>query len=165
VKNLDRQNKKLTQSLLKRGIDPNNFVRVQDLLPIVNELEDEINAIPTPTPDPVLRYKALLTQSGTDAPVATVLENSLGGTPSITYVDVGTYNLTLDKAFRTNKTFVLTGLGLSFSSFTGTLFRYQIIGEDTIRLFTYLLDAGDITSVSLANGKLSNFSIQIEVYP
>ena len=45
MKNLNRQNKKLTQSLLRRGIDPNNFVRVQDLISIINELEDEINAI------------------------------------------------------------------------------------------------------------------------
>ena len=42
MENLNRQNKKLTQSLLRRGIDPNNFVRVQDLISIVNELEDEI---------------------------------------------------------------------------------------------------------------------------
>lgn len=34
--------------------------------------------------NPLLPYKvytALLTQTGTDAPVATVLENTLGGTP------------------------------------------------------------------------------------
>lgn len=52
MENLDRQNKKLTQSLIKRGVDPNNFVRVQDLIPLINELETE-----------PLRYKALITPS------------------------------------------------------------------------------------------------------
>ena len=40
-------------------------------------------------------YTAILTQSGTDDPTATVLENTLGGTVVWTYVDVGTYLGTL----------------------------------------------------------------------
>ena len=36
-------------------------------------------------------YTALLTQSGTDAPVATVLENTLGGEVVWSYSDVGNY--------------------------------------------------------------------------
>ena len=62
MKNLNRQNKKLTQSLLRRGIDPNNFVRVQDLISIINELEDEINAIPILPIEP-LKYKAIISQT------------------------------------------------------------------------------------------------------
>lgn len=38
-------------------------------------------------------YKALLTQSGTSAPVATVLVNTLGVTPTFSYVGVGDYRL------------------------------------------------------------------------
>ena len=62
MENLNRQNKKLTQSLLRRGIDPNNFVRVQDLISIINELEDEINAIPILPIEP-LKYKAIVSQT------------------------------------------------------------------------------------------------------
>lgn len=53
------------------------------------------------------KYVALLTQSGTDAPVATVLENSLGGTVVWTRNDVGVYIGTLAGAFTANKTFAL----------------------------------------------------------
>lgn len=51
-----------------------------------------------------LKYVALLTQSGTDAPVATVLENTLGGTVVWSYDDVGFYVGTLAGAFSANKT-------------------------------------------------------------
>lgn len=49
-------------------------------------------------------YVALLTQSGTDAPVATVLYNDLGGTVVWTRGGVGLYEGTLTGAFTVNKT-------------------------------------------------------------
>ena len=51
-------------------------------------------------------YTALLTQSGTDAPVATVLENTLG---NIVWsrVGLGQYQGLLSSAFVNNKTFVI----------------------------------------------------------
>ena len=49
-------------------------------------------------------YVALLTQTGTDAPVATVLYNDLGGTVVWTYSSVGEYIATLAGAFTINKT-------------------------------------------------------------
>ena len=52
-------------------------------------------------------YTALLTQSGTSAPVAMVLENTLGGTVEWSYVDVGIYRATLTGAFTTNKTMIV----------------------------------------------------------
>jgi len=54
-------------------------------------------------------YRALLTQTGTDAPVATVLENTLGGTPVWTYQGVGIYRALLTDAFPENTTTVFTG--------------------------------------------------------
>ena len=51
-------------------------------------------------------YRALLTQSGTAAPVATVLENTLGGTVVWTYADVGLYVGTLTGAFTENETWI-----------------------------------------------------------
>lgn len=50
-------------------------------------------------------YRALLTQSGTDAPVATVLENTLGNIVW-TRIDNVTWNATLAGAFPVNKTVV-----------------------------------------------------------
>ena len=54
-----------------------------------------------------LVYTALLSQSGTDAPTATVLQNTLGGTVVWTRDSAGFYLGTLAGAFTQNKTFVL----------------------------------------------------------
>jgi len=51
-------------------------------------------------------YIALLSQSGTDAPVATVLENTLGGTIMWTRNSVGNYIGTLSGVFIENKVFM-----------------------------------------------------------
>lgn len=50
-------------------------------------------------------YTALLTQSGTDAPVATVLENTLGGDIVWSRDGEGNYIGTLNNAFPSNKYF------------------------------------------------------------
>jgi hypothetical protein len=51
-------------------------------------------------------YTALLTQTGTDAPVATVLENTLGGDVNFTRTDVGNYLITSNELFTIGKTIV-----------------------------------------------------------
>lgn len=53
-------------------------------------------------------YTALVLQSGTAAPISTVLENSLSGIPTWTYNSAGNYTLTLAGEFTTNKTYVST---------------------------------------------------------
>ena len=68
----------------------------------VNELVDASNAS---TPSYKV-YTALLTQSGTNAPVATVLENTLGIVPVWSYDEVGYYILTASGAFTDTKTFI-----------------------------------------------------------
>lgn len=49
-------------------------------------------------------YRALLSQSGTNAPVATVLENTLGVTPVFAYVGTGNYSITIAGGFSLTKT-------------------------------------------------------------
>jgi hypothetical protein len=49
-------------------------------------------------------YTALLTQTGTDAPVATILQNTLGGTPFWARSGVGSYDIVLPGAFPIGKT-------------------------------------------------------------
>lgn len=49
-------------------------------------------------------YLALLTQTGANAPVATVLVNTLGGTVIYGYVAAGEYSATLAGAFPATKT-------------------------------------------------------------
>lgn len=47
-------------------------------------------------------YTVLLSQTGTSAPTATVLENSLGGTVVWSYTGAGTYTATLVNGFGAN---------------------------------------------------------------
>ena len=55
-------------------------------------------------------YRALLTQTNTDAPVATVLENTLGGDVVWTYNAEGTYIGTLADAFSTSTVVQCSGV-------------------------------------------------------
>ena len=98
-------------------------------------------------------YTALLTQTGTDAPVATVLENTLGGTPVWYRNDVGSYIIELIGAFTTNKTIIIPPFN---SSATGGVLGTNIevfgcgldSGEDSLYLTTGLqnVSTGGITA-------------------
>jgi hypothetical protein len=61
---------------------------------------------------PMNIYRALLTQSGTSAPVATVLENTFGAPLVWSYANVGDYNVTLAAAFPNANTFARGGPGI-----------------------------------------------------
>ena len=92
-------------------------------------------------------YTALLTQTGTDAPVATVLENTLGGTVVWTRDDAGSYLGTLSGAFTANKTHVLAvGFGAGYGNLVATR-------QDNNTVF-----------VGLTSDEFS-LSIEIRVYP
>lgn len=102
-------------------------------------------------------YTALLTQTGTNAPVATVLENTLGGTVVWSYSDVGIYFAGLTGAFTANKTFILYSFANDGNGRILNCFRQD---ADLIGIFT-LSD-----SSTLANGMLVyQTSFEIRVYP
>lgn len=112
----------------------------------------------------VKEYVALLTQSGTDAPVATVLENTLGGVPVWSYVDVGEYNCTLADIFNLQKTFVVISNNIDEVRAHSRVLK---IDEDTIKVRTgeYSFTAPDTFEFVHSNGYLSSTSIEIKVYP
>ncbi len=65
------------------------------------------NKLPTGSSEPSYKvYTALLTQEGTNAPVATVLQNTLGVTPVLTRDGIGFYKITATGVFEVGKTFV-----------------------------------------------------------
>jgi len=82
-------------------------------------------------------YAALLTQSGTVAPVATILENSIGGTIAWTYVSPGVYTATITGGtFTANKTMVfinngstVVGLNVGWSNPTTTTITLDSSGN------------------------------------
>ena len=110
-------------------------------------------------------YSALLTQTGTNAPVATVLENTLSGTPVWSRFGTGDYRLTLTSEFTLNKTVILIG-NKEFSLSTSLLDPYDVtVGQVSVN--ELYLDT--FTNSGLADGKLGNNTIpcfiEIRVYP
>lgn len=77
-----------------------------DVLAIVDTSAGATKKIRADTILPYKRYVALLTQTGTAAPVATVLENTLGGTPVWARNGAGDYKMTLASAWVADKTVV-----------------------------------------------------------
>jgi len=98
-------------------------------------------------------YIALLTQTGTSAPVPVVLINTLGFIPSYAYSSAGQYTIT-GTSFPSNKTAVIT----SGINNPGTIAK-TILSSTQILLFTYD-DSG--TSVDTL---LEDSFIEIRVYP
>lgn len=105
---------------------------------------------------PYLKYVALLTQSGTSAPTATVLENTLGGTVVWTRNDVGDYTGTLAGAFTANKTFMLAAVNGETSSSAAII--PSTIGVNSIGF--YSTDSSN-NAVELNGGCF----FEIRVYP
>lgn len=98
-------------------------------------------------------YTALMTQGGTNPPVATVLENTLGGNITWSYNDVGFYSATLTGAFLLNKT-------------TSTI---SVTNGDTSLCIVRVNDNQvDLTSRDFSNvpgnGIINNCTLEIRVY-
>jgi len=95
-------------------------------------------------------YTALLTQSGTSAPTAIVLENTLGGTVVWGRSVTGVYYATLTGVFTINKT---------------ALFVTNRLSNDLLRAYS---DAEDSNTIYLessnGDGNLLNNTIEIRVY-
>lgn len=98
-------------------------------------------------------YRALLTQTGTDAPVATVLENTLGFVPTWTRGGVGLYSFTTAlNELPLDKTFVTATIGTQTSGFI----VHGACTGDYLELFVY--------DDTWATVELDSFNPQIGVY-
>lgn len=99
-------------------------------------------------------YTALLTQTGTNAPVATVLENTLGGTVTFERAGVGNYNaVSVGNLFTLDKTVVFNSSG----QFVGT---YNFYPANTSRV---ALNNVNVSGV-VADNLMQKLSIEIRVY-
>jgi hypothetical protein len=81
-------------------------------------------------------YKALLTQTGTDAPVATILENTLGNVVW-TRDNVGSYKATLTGGFTINKTGISIGSNFNFNVLDNSLMQTNSLTVNDFNLTTY----------------------------
>lgn len=108
---------------------------------------------------PVSKYKvytALLTQSGTGVPVATVLENTLGSI-SFSYDGTGIYKVLSSNLFTPNKTaaFITSqGFGVGF----GVVSSVVLMGATEMVLTTQSASSGPI------DGNLNKSTFEIRVY-
>lgn len=101
-------------------------------------------------------YTALLTQSGTGDPTATVLGTNEIGTIVWTRNSAGNYTGTLTGAFTANKTWLICQKGDGSGSFVNGLLSRS--GDNTLAL-----DVRDNTATVTDN--FTNMSIEIRVYP
>lgn len=102
-------------------------------------------------------YRALVTQSSTTAPTATVLENSLGGTLVWARSSTGTYTATLTGAFTSAKTFI-TQPG---ESGTIAAIKNVIAVRTSADVVTITTGSGG----TLEDSVLSSYPVEILVYP
>ena len=105
-------------------------------------------------------YTALLTQAGTAAPVATVLQNTTGGTITWTRNSIGRYLATISGAtYTANKTAILLTSG-SASATDGRFLKVEDSGNTTVQAF-YNFD----TSANTAqDGIVTGAMIEIRIY-
>lgn len=102
---------------------------------------------------PYKSYTALITQSGTSAPTATVLENTLGGTVTFSRTSAGTYLATLSGAFTLNKT------ACYITPTTGT-FVHQATRQSLNDVIIVSLNSSNAATDTILN----NTTFEIRVY-
>ena len=119
-------------------------------------------------------YRALLTQTGTDAPVATVLENTLGGEVVWTRDGTGSYLATLANAFTANKTLVyVSSAGGNANDVVFPQGRWSSTNVVSVNLImwhweepaTNAMFALDLSEVANSIPGASSISVEILVYP
>jgi len=93
-------------------------------------------------------YTALLTQAGTAAPVATILQNTTGGTFTWTRQSAGNYTVTASTAlFTVNKTIVFGNQGNEIND----KFQWNRTSDTTLDLIVY-------------ENRLNNGAFEIRIY-
>ena len=132
---------------------------------LINKLKDILKGLndkPSGGYEPPYKvYTALLTQTGTNAPVATVLENTLGETISFSYGTPGYYSINTTGEFPQNKTTfsiknVINSAQVSSETYIG-------IFSDSLNINTIDFTTLDDNNIGL-NNILLNTPIEIRVY-
>lgn len=100
-------------------------------------------------------YKAIITQTGTSDPVATVIYSNYVGSIVWTRTGVGNYRATLTGAFPAAKTFVMTGTPTNGTNYSIGVLRGS---DDYIFMDSF-------TNGVLTDGTINNQTVSFEVYP
>lgn len=110
-------------------------------------------------------YTALLTQTGTDAPIAAILENTLGGDVIWTRNDVGHYTATLIGAFPDENKFFTINTEKMIDPKTAIALEW--LNSDSFNIYTNSVSVTFNGSIvySGIDDVLYNYSVEIRVYP
>lgn len=141
----------VTTTYLKSRFESGDFPDEQDFIDLI----DTLAALPSENYN---KYVALLTQSGSNPPVATVLGNTLGGTVVWSYSGVGSYVGTLAGAFTANKTVLFISTAPSGSV---AVFVFGRISNNAIQIESY----DSAATMNPADDVLTSVAIEIRVYP
>jgi len=117
-----------------------------------------ITAPGKPAPAPTYKkYIALLTQTGTNAPVATILENDLGFVPTFGYDEVGLYRI-IGTFPNANKTVTFLGVQ-NANGYFATVNTFPPLGGGTH------IPIESAQFGSPANDVIGATPIEIRIYP
>ena len=124
----------------------------------INELKSGVNANETAIAAiiglPYTSLVQLLTQTSTNAPVATEVYNNTGETFTWSYVSSGVYRITASSSvFTSNKTVVFSNLGSSIESLQGFDISWEKINSQVIEIKT------NSNNIALVNG-----SFEVKIY-
>ena len=135
------------------------LITVPNLQKVINNLLETLGLVDGALPDsrPYKVYSALLTQTGTSDPVATVLENTLDGVPIWTRDSIGIYVATLASAFTADKTWLSITPNWTVGDSGGTP-KVERGSSNDIQVVSYATDQSGI------DGLFSNTPIEIRVY-
>ena len=119
-------------------------------VPTKNDVYDKIESLNIAT---FTQYKALITQTGTGAPTATVLHNTLGGTPTWARTSAGIYTLTLTGAFSGN-------VNIHFGSNENIFINFIYHEVTSANVLTFYFHDGNTN----LEAEVSKLSLNIEIY-
>jgi len=161
--------KNLISTILSEKVNPDLST---DKLLLYDDDADALKSVVPESLTGVRKYVARLAQSGTNAPVATVFENTLGGTVVWTRGAPGTYRATLAGAFSNGMPLVrFSHIVQNDPSFITVIYPDSNLLPNTVEVLTsfYETDSTALpTSCPLqqgfADGLIDNTWIEIIVY-
>ena len=132
---------------------------------LINKLKDILKGLndkPVVDSRPYKVYTALLTQSGTDAPVATVLENSIPIDITYSYIGVGIFRGSFPYPSDITSTKLAIILGKLVGEQMGALYTYDSLGYSGGNIVFSLKTKSNASTFS--NNLLNPTFIEIRVY-
>lgn len=165
------------------GVPPRNDSASDDYPVLYNEGSEELKYVKTGVKNTIntggssyLVYTALIAQNNAEDPIATVLENTLGGTVVWTRNFMGSYSGTLEGAFPNTRT-IMSPFSANFNN------NYQVVpvtdfnssgisgfytlsaGNDSILLDCFDATMSHIELDTLMGGSSAQLVIDCKVYP